>query len=430
MSGIKLKYGLNDVPPMLELIMLGMQWLAIAVPTVIIVGKLVAGLHFTEPANQIVYIQKLFFATAVSLLCQLFWGHRLPLIIGPAAVLLIGVVASQGSSINAVYSSVIAGGILLLVMSVTGLFVRIKMYFTPQVVAVILLLIAFTITPMIMNLIIASGTRVPALYNLCFALLMVWGMFVVNRFLSGIWKATLIVWATLVGSLVYIFLFPSSVAVNSYSDFPRFALFFNDLNLRPSLEIGVLLSFLICFLALSINDLGSIQSTGEFIKADQMQRRITRGISITGLANILSGFLGVIGPVNFSLSPGIIASTGCASRFALVPAGVGLLLLSFLPGVTAFIGNIPSVVIGSTLIYIMCSQISSGLLVAFGSMKEFKFDNGLIIGLPLILGTIISFLPANVVITFPVFLRPLIGNGFVVGVFSVLMMEHIIYRSK
>ena len=430
MSGIKLKYGLDDMPPVVELMLLGLQWLAISVPTVIIAGKLVAGLHFIEPFRQIVYIQKVFFATAVSLLCQIFWGHRLPLVIGPATVLLIGVVASQGSSINAIYSSVLVGGVLLLALSVTGLFARMKKYFTSQVVAVILLLIAFTLIPVIMNLIIVSGSKVPALYNLCFALVMVWGMFVLNRFLTGIWKSTLIVWAMLAGSLAYIFLFPSQAAGSSYSYFPWFALFFSDLNLRPSFELGVLLSFSICFLALSINDLGSIQSTGEFIKADQMHRRITKGISLTGLANVLSGFLGVIGVTNFSLSPGIIASTGCASRFALAPAGVGMLLLSFLPGTIAFIGSIPSVVIGSTLIYIISSQISSGLLVAFGSMKEFKFDNGLIIGLPLILGTIFSFLPANVVTTFPVILRPLIGNGFVVGVFSVLIMEHVIYRSK
>ena len=417
------------MPPPVELVLLGLQWLAISVPIVIIAGKLVAGLHFNESDRQIVYIQKVFFATALSLLCQLFWGHRLPLVIGPATVLLIGIVASQGSSINVVYSSILVGGLLLMVLSITGLFGRMKKYFTPQVVTVILLLIAFTLMPVIINLIIVSGSRVPALYNLYFALSMVLGMFVLNRLLTGIWKSTLIFWAMLAGSLAYNYLFLSQTDT-TYGNLSWFALFFSDLNLRPSFESGVLLSFLICFLALSINDLGSIQSTGEFVRADQMHRRITNGISITGLSNVLSGFLGVIGSTNFSLSPGIIASTGCASRFALVPAGIGLLVLSFLPGAIAFIGSIPSVVIAGTLIYIISSQISSGLMVAFGSIEEFKFENGLIIGLPLILGTIISFLPVNVVATFPVFLRPILGNGFVVGVVSVLMMEHVIYRNK
>ena len=59
------------------------------------------------------------------------------------------------------------------------------------------------------------------------------------------------------------------------------------------------------------------------------KKRITRGITITGLGNILAGFFGVIGTVNFSLSPGVIVSTRCASKYTLVPTGLGLLLLSF-----------------------------------------------------------------------------------------------------
>ena len=39
-----------------------------------------------------------------------------------------------------------------------------------------------------------------------------------------------------------------------------------------------------------------------------MERRVTAGIALTGLANTLAGFCAVIGPVNFSLSTGIIAA--------------------------------------------------------------------------------------------------------------------------
>lgn len=161
-----------------------------------------------------------------------------------------------------------------------------------------------------------------------------------------------------------------------------------------------------------------------------MPKRITRGISFTGLANALSGFLGVIGPVNFSLSPGVITSTGNASRFTLIPAGLGLLILSFLPGVIAFIGGIPAVIIGTTLLYILCSQISAGLMVLFNSMSEFKFESGLVVGLPVMLSIIISFLPVDVLNTFPNLVRPILGNGFVVGVLTVLIMEHIIFKEK
>ncbi|NMD42705.1 MAG: xanthine permease, partial [Firmicutes bacterium] len=111
MSSLKLKYGLDEVPPFFELIMLGLQWFAIAVPVVLIVGKIVAGLHFSDPGAQIVYIQKIFFITGFSLLAQLLWGHRLPLVIGPATILLVGIVASRAAGLNAIYTAIAIGGL-------------------------------------------------------------------------------------------------------------------------------------------------------------------------------------------------------------------------------------------------------------------------------------------------------------------------------
>ncbi len=92
--------------------------------------------------------------------------------------------------------------------------------------------------------------------------------------------------------------------------------------------------------------------------------------------------------LHFSISTGIIPADGIASRFTLVPAGIGLLLISFLPAVVAFIGNIPALVIGVVLLYMVCSQIAADLIVTFGD-KSFSFKGGLICGqhLPHLTGT-------------------------------------------
>jgi len=428
LNKLSLKYSLDEVPPLPELLLYSLQWLAITIPTIIIIGQVVAVLHFDNPGEQVIYVQKLFFITGLVMLIQLLWGHRLPLVMGPAAVLLIGVLAGQGSGLSAIYSSILIGGIVLTLLSITGLFARLKMFFTTRVVATILLLIAFTLTPTIMNMILpSSGSQVSALFNIIFAFSLVFLMFVANKFLTGIWKATLIIWAMLIGSLAYSVMSPASVAMDAGS-YKLLASFFEDMTFELSLEPGLLISFLICFLALSINDLGSMQSVGELLKLGDMPQRITRGISFTGLANVLSGFLGVVGPVNFSLSPGIIVSSKCASRFTLIPTAVALLMMAFVPVAIAFMDGIPTVIIGATLVYVMCSQVAAGLLIAF--CKKFDFDGGLIIGLTIMLGIIISFIPAEVLNTMPVSLRPIIGNGFVVGVIAVMFLEHIVYRDK
>lgn len=429
MSKMVLKYGLDETPPAGELLLYGLQWLAISMPTIIIVGNVVAGLHFNnDPGGQVVYLQKLFFLAAAALFCQLLFGHRLPLITGPAAVLLVGIVAARGSDIAAVYSAILAGGVILFVLSVSGLFGYLTGLFTPRVVAVILLLIAFTLAPTIMRLVLPPESPVSPPGNLGFALVLVLLMLAAGRLLTGIWKSTLIVWAVIAGSAAHIVLFPQPAVPGQGAAGQVSTSFLTGFIPHFSLEPGLLLSFLVCFLALSINDLGSIQSVAELLKPGGMAGRITRGISLTGLANVLSGLYGVIGPVNYSLSPGIIVTTGCASRFTLMPAAAGLAIIAFLPPVIAFFGYIPQPVIGAVLIYVMCSQVAAGLIVAFKTPGGFNLEDGLIMGLPLILGIIFSFLPAQVVETFPASLRPVAGNGFVVGVLAVLVLEHVIYR--
>lgn len=164
---MKFKYGLDEKPPLGHLLLFGVQWLAVTIPIVIIMGKVVSGLHPGGIGEQVAYIQRMLFVIAVALFSQVMWGHRLPIVIGPATVLLVGIAAGQGSSPGAVYTSILLAGLTLTAVSVTGLFAHLKKLFTPRVVAVILILIALTLTPMILNLITSPTTGAGSFANLC-----------------------------------------------------------------------------------------------------------------------------------------------------------------------------------------------------------------------------------------------------------------------
>lgn len=428
---MEFKHGLDARPPTLELLLFGLQWLAISVPTIVIVGKVVAAIHFPDYGDQVLYLQKVSFVTAVTLLGELFWGHRLPLVPGPASVLLIGVTASQGFALDTVYSSILLGGLALAVLSVTGLFEHVQRLFSARVVAVVLLLIAFTLTPTIGRLIVPASPPSPApVLGLGFALALVAVTFVAHRRLGGVWRSTLIVWAMAAGSLAFLIVFPGSRSGAGWVQAPLTASPLHHLTAGLELHPGVLVSFLFCFLALAVNDVGSIQSMEELLRPGSMPARITRGMAVTGLGNVLAGFLGVLGPVNYSLSPGVIASTGCASRFTLVPAGIVLLLLSFSPAAVAWIGAVPPVVVGSVLLYVLSAQVAAGLLVAFRAEERFTLETGLAIGAPVLLGAMVASLPPPVVEAFPTVLKPILGNGFVVGVVASLFLEHGVFRSR
>lgn len=416
------KYGLEDKPPILETLIFGLQWLAVTIPTIIIIGN-VLGILQSEGAY-ITYLQNLLIMVGIILLVQVIWGHKLPLVIGPAAVLLIGILASIEQGIGAINSSIIIGGAVLALIAWSGLFKYVKKLFTPRVIMVILLLITFTLLPTILNLITTSNGSSP-ISNFIFAISLTLTVLIAHRVLKGLWKSTIPLWGMLSGSLAYYGIFQIKVPINTG---------LNSLALPSGLthslavpDVGMVVAFLICFLALAINDLGSIQAVGSLLEADGMENRVKRGITLTGIGNVLAGILGVIGPVNYSMSPGVIAATGCASRLTLIPAAFLLLILAFSPLALGFISSIPAPVVGTILIYIMTVQMGAAFLLAIESKVFLTLDHGLVVGLPIIIGTVVAFLPGGVTSQLPLIIRPLIANGFVMGVLTVLMLEHVIF---
>ena len=421
-----MKYELNDKPGILPMLMYGLQWWIVSLPCVVIMGIIVSQLHYTDVAEQTFYLQKLFGIMGIAMIVQVLWGHRLPLIIGPASVLLIGILSTVSSGIPAVYTGIMVGGLVLTVLAYSGLLGKLQFVFTPRIVTVILILIAFTLTPVILKLVL--GDAIHALFNLFFTLVMVLALVIGNKLLRGIWKSTTVLWGIVGGVLVYygVFGFPTLVSTGA-GIIPEQATVFN---FPLNFEAGTILAFLFCYIALIVNELGSIQAVGHMLQADQMDQRTTLGVGIVGVTNVLSGLFGVIGPVDYSMSPGVISATGCASRYTLLPAGAGLILCAFFPSVVGMLVTIPGVVMGAILLYLMATQLAAGLQMLVREKAITDFDSGVVVGLPLMVALLLSFAPEGVLNLIPSLFKPIVGNGFVMGVITVLIMEHLIFKKK
>lgn len=418
-----MKYQLNDKPGLFPMLMYGLQWWIVSIPCVVIIGIIIARMHYTDAGEQIFYMQKLFGVMGVALVIQMLWGHRLPLIIGPASVLLIGVISAISVGISAVYTAIIVGGTLLAVLAFCGFLSRLQSVFTSRIIVVILCLIAFTLSPVILRLMFGTGQSV--LFHLFFSLLLAFAMIIANKLLRGIWKSVVVLCGILVGSIIYFGVvgFPDVEALNKSVT--------GNLLMWPwKFDIGAILAFFFCFVALIVNELGSIQAVGRMIGADEMKQRTTCGVGITGLANVLSGLLGVVGPVDYSMSPGIIAATGCASRYTLIPAGIGLLVCAFFPGFIQILNTIPGVVMGAVLLYLMSTQLSAGLQMLIREKAIVDFEGGIIVGFSLMVALLLSFAPEEALNHIPALIRPIVGNGFVMGVISVLLLEHVVFRKS
>ena len=421
-----MKYELNDKPGILPMLMYGLQWWIVSLPCVVIMGIIVSQLHYTDVSEQTFYLQKLFGVIGIAMIVQVLWGHRLPLIIGPASVLLIGILSTVSSGISAVYTGIMVGGLILTILAYSGLLGRLQFVFTPRIVTVILILIAFTLTSVILKLVLGDAVR--ALFNMFFTLVMVLALVIGNKLLRGIWKSTTVLWGIVGGVLVYygVFGLPMLPSTGVEIILEQATV----LNFPLNFEAGTILAFLFCYIALIVNELGSIQAVGHMLQSDHMDRRTTRGVGIVGVVNMLSGLFGVIGPVDYSMSPGVISATGCASRYTLLPAGVGLILCAFFPSVVGMLVTIPGVVMGAILLYLMATQLAAGLQMLVREKAITDFDSGVVVGLPLMVALLLSFAPEKVLNLIPYLFKPIVGNGFVMGVITVLIMEHLIFKKK
>ena len=412
------RFNIDDKPSRGALLLYGLQWLMICIP-VVLTSTFVA-----PEGGMVFFTQKLFAICGLTIAIQVLCGHRLPLVAGPAAVLLMGVISAsaQGHSAETIYPSMIIGGALVTLLAISGAMKYIQKIFTPRIVAAIVLLIAFTLIKPIVGLIFADKAHaglalVGAIVGLA---IMAWA----NKVLKGVWKSMVVIVAMILGALLYYAYigFPTEFAKDSSTQ----SLFINEVKI----DAGVVIAFVFCYIALLINQVGSVQALGKFVGADKMEKRQKRGLLITGIMNIVAGSTGVLGPVDYSLSPGVVASTSCASRYAILPAAIAMVVLAFFPDAVAVLLTIPKPVMGIVLLFLMSTQVAAGLEIINSTKAVLSFRDGLVLGIPIMLTLALSFAPQEAMEAIPSLLRPIVGNGFVMGIIVIILLEHIVLRER
>lgn len=421
---MNLKYGIDSRPSVGPLLLYGLQWFVLAIAVVVTSLFIAVG----SPAERVLYAQKVFALMGVATIIQALWGHRMPIVVGPAAVLLVGIItalASQGEAVNTnkIYTAVMVGGVFVTVLAAARVLSHLQRIFTPRIVIVILMLIAITLGPTIKNLIFPAAEVERHTFALWLTIAGVPAMALASHRLRGVLKSIIIPISLLVGCVIYYAIYGGFGEV-----FARYTESEGSL-LIPQLEFdgSMIVAFLLCYVALLINDVGSIQALGGMLSTPDTDKRCGRGVAITGIMNVVAGGLGIIGPVNYSMSPGVIASSSCASRYALIPAGAALIICAFVPSLIAVMSAIPNTVIGVILLYLMGTQLAAAFNMLITSKSVLSFDDALIIGLPVMVAMLFGAVPMDVV---PAVVRPILGNGFVMGVITVMLLEHILLKKR
>ncbi len=427
-AGVSYLYGLDQWPPSGALVLFALQWLVVLVPGLLVLGDVIAGAQGLAEAGKVAFLQRLLLACAVAQAAQVWWGHRLPGLVGPSAVLMVGVLSTVEAGSAAVYGGIMVAGAVAALVGLTGLASRLSRLFTRPVLASTLMLIAVTLAPAMRGMLLDPATKGGAAVSLFFGVLLTLGMLFAQYRLKGIWSSSVLVMGLAAGSLVYhlgglatapvgLGLSPWLVALPGLP--PQ----------APSFQPAVIAAFCLCYLAVMSNELATVEALGELSRAPGMDRRANGAVAVGGLGGVLGGLLGVPGPVTYAVSPAVAIGSRNLSRFALLPVAAVLVLLSFWPGGLSLFSLAPPPVVGAVLLHLMAGTVFAALGILTGEAGgQVTWRQGVVVGMAMCCGLVVAFMPPEVKAALPPTLAPLLANGFVVGLAAALVLEHLLLR--
>lgn len=425
-----LRYSLDDRPPFLQNLLYALQWVLIMLPLVTVTSNLMAAFLGMDSGQGTALFQRFLIVVGAVTAAQCLWGHRYPLLDGPSAALLLSVAVLAGDGLAVISGGMLAGGGILLVVGALGLVGRVKALFTDRVVGVVLLLISTTLLPFLYPMVIgvsaAHPSGDPAVLGLTNIIILV--IILISHWSKGLLRSLSVFVGIVVGC--------AGMAALGRLDFSGaagsawFAPPEPFLGLWPRFTLPAILSFVLAYAAVLVNGLGSYFSVAEVVGHDGLEKRVERGIALTGAGGVLASAFGVAGTVSYSLSPGVILITRVGSRWPVFLAGLILIVLAFFKKAGALLASVPDAVVGAALLVTLAAQIGIGISVLVRDGKRMTIRDYLVVGLPLILGTTASMLPATFLALFPPPTRALLGNGLIVGIAAVLLLEHAILKKR
>lgn len=424
------QFQLNETPPFFKNLAYGLQWVIIAIPSVVVFSTLCGAALGLDHAAQISFSQRLLIAAGLMTILQSLLGHRYPLLEGPSSAILVTFIILAPYGLPVIEGGMILGGFFLILIGIFKWFKWLSSLFTPHVVGVILILVALTLLSFLYPLLIGMNKAYPygELSIFGSSLLIILFVSFLSHRLRGFLQTTSVLAGILFGLIL--FLFKGGISLTVVRQSSWFALPSPFLGVWPSFSLPAILAIVCTYLAVMVNTVGSIQGISEIVGKEGLEDRIHRGIGMTGVGGLIAGLLGVAGLVSYSISPGVVLVSRVASRYVLTMSGAIMILCAFIPKLWALLTAVPPSVIASVLFVTLSSQLMVGINVMLSGKEQFERREYFTVGIPILLGTMVSIIPKQFFQLFPNAIASLVGNGLVMGILFSLLLEHLFFRPQ
>jgi xanthine/uracil permease len=412
------------------------QWAVFILTNVIAVPVVVGAAFHMSPVEISTFMQRMLFVTGAATLVQIFVGHRLPVVEGAAGmwwaifILLstMSVPTNRGLVLQQLELGLIIAGIFLAALSFLPISEKIRNLFTPIVTGVYLILLVSQMSGSFFKSMLgitATNQLNGKIAGICLVEVVIILIFSLKT--KGIWKSM----GPLSGIIVGWVLFHFSGLIHSGETYRPSAWFAVPKVFSwgsPQFDIGIVLTSVITSIVLISNVIASILVVGIALEKEVQPKQYQKGILGNGIGLFVSGLFSVVGVVPLSITAGFISTTGNKKTRPLIIGAIFIVIVGFSPYIAEFFSTLPLEVAYASLFIPFSQMLGFGIRDLMG--QEPSPRNLLVIGLSLMVGIGMMFMPPAAFETVAPWLRNIVANGLLVGLILCLVLEHVIFREK
>lgn len=416
-------------------ILAAFQWLFfIFANTFVIPISIGTAFHLT-PEVIAVTMRISFIFTGTACILQGLIGHRFSLMEGHGGLwwgLMIGLAASA-PSVGISYTTlggglatgILLSGIVIILLGLLNWVHLIQKLFTPMVMTVYLFLLSIQLTFIFFNgMIKVTGKGNIDIPVTLFSLFLVF----IVIFISIKGKGMISNFAILIGIIIgwgfYVLLFGANKPAESaaFAHLPLFPLG------KPNFEVGiVIIGFIGGLLSLS-NSFTSIYAA-EYLYKQSLSKKGTRNsLILTGFYGCLTALFGLVPFATYTSSIGFLESTRILDRKPFILAGAFVTLLGIISPFGSFLASMP-ITVGNAVLFVAYIQMFGTTLKG---IKDFQFNSKTIyrIAIPVLIGVCIMNMSPTLFSNLPMYIRPLLSNGLLMGILLSILLDKLVVWSK
>ena len=372
-----LLYGIDDNPPMVETVVLGLQhYLTMFGSTLAIPLILSKPLGLEDKPVELGWlIATMFFISGITTLLQTTWGNRLPIVQGGTFSFLAPTIAICGMAalnnvgwevrMQHVQGAIIVGSVFEIGIGVTGLVGKLLRFVGPITIAPTIALIGLALfkfgAPM-------AGTHWPV-GGLTIILIILFSQYLKSKHRSfelyPILLAILTAWAAaaiLTVTGVFTAGHPSFTSMENLKNAPWFRVPYPLQWGIPQFGIAAFVGMLAGYIASIVESIGDYYACARLSGAEiPNERTINRGITFEGIGCFIAGIFGTgNGTTSYSENIGAIGLTRVGSRRVVQAGAIIMILLGTISKFGALFTTIPSPIVGG----MYCAMF--GMITAVG----------------------------------------------------------------